>query len=143
DYRNFAAPFATTMAIIMLASVTLVPALFTLLGRKSFWPKVPKVGDEKVKSNSIWSKIGRFVVKKPGLSVAAISLFLLASASNLMNLEYEFDTMKSFPDDMPSRVGYEILEDEFEKGDLAPTTVLFEAKDAVTEQDIAELQSKL
>ncbi|MFC5466573.1 MMPL family transporter [Lederbergia graminis] len=143
DYRNFAAPFATTMAIIMLASVTLVPALFTLFGRKSFWPKVPKVGDEKVKSNSIWSKIGRFVVKKPGLSVAAISLFLLASASNLMNLEYEFDTMKSFPDDMPSRVGYEILEDEFEKGDLAPTTVLFEAKDAVTEQDIAELQSKL
>src|SRR5690606_1974161 len=39
DYRNFAPTFATTMAVIMIASVTLVPALFTLFGRKSFWPK--------------------------------------------------------------------------------------------------------
>ncbi len=143
DYNNFAAPFATTMGIIMLASITLVPALFTLFGRKSFWPKVPKVGDPKVKSNSIWSKIGRFVTRKPGIAVAIISLFLVVSASNLLNLQFEFDTMKSFPDDMPSRVGYDILEEKFEKGDLAPTTVLFEADDTITEEGLAQLQAEL
>ncbi|MFC0417823.1 MMPL family transporter [Cytobacillus solani] len=143
DYRNFAPTFATTMAIIMLASITLVPALFTLFGRKSFWPKIPRVGDTKVKTNSIWSKIGRFVVKKPGLSVVVIGAFLLLSASNMFNLKYEFDTMKSFPEDMQSRMGYEILEKKFEKGDLAPTTVLFEAKDEVSAEQQEALKAEL
>lgn len=132
DYRNFAPIFATAMLIIMIASVTLVPALFTLFGRKSFWPKIPKVGEESVKTNSFWSKIGRSVVKKPVVSTVAIGIILTVSALNMFNLKYEFDTMKSFPEDMPSRIGYEILVEKFEKGDLAPTTVLLEASEKVT-----------
>lgn len=143
DYNNFAPTFSTTMVVIMLASVTLVPALFTLFGRKSFWPKVPKVGDSKVKTNSVWSKIGRFVVRKPGLSVAVIGVFLLVSAANLFNLQYEFNTMKSFPEDMPSRQGYDILEEKFAKGDLAPTTVVFEGKDVIPQEQQEELRVAL
>ncbi|MEH7250941.1 MMPL family transporter [Neobacillus niacini] len=139
DYRNFAPVFAAAMLIIMFASITLVPALFALFGRKAFWPKVPRVGEAAVKSNSIWSKIGKFVVKKPVLSVFVIGIILLASGLNMLNLKYEFDTMKSFPADMPSRQGYEILEEKFEKGDLAATTVLFEAKEEVTVEQQAKL----
>ncbi len=143
DYRNFAPTFGTTMAIIMIASVTLIPALFTLFGRKSFWPKIPRVGDTAVKSNSFWSKIGRFVVKKPGLSITVMGIFLLLSASNLFNLTYEFDTMKSFPDDMQSRQGYEILEEKFAKGDLAPTTVIFEGNQELSEAEREKLIKEL
>ena len=143
DYQNFAPTFATTMVIIMLASITLVPALFALFGRKSFWPKIPRVGGEKVKKDTVWGKVGRFVTKKPGLSVAIVSIILLLSASNMFNLKYEFDTMKSFPADMPSRQGYEILEEKFEKGDLAPTTILFEGKEFVTEKQQEDLKNNL
>ncbi|WP_449538679.1 MMPL family transporter [Ferdinandcohnia sp. Marseille-Q9671] len=143
DYSNFAPTFATTMVIIMIASVTLVPALFTLFGRKSFWPRVPKVGDEKVKDNSIWSKVGKLVVKKPGLVVAIVGVFLLVSAANMFNLTYEFDTMKSFPEDMPSRQGYELIEDKFAKGELAPSTVLFEGENAVTPEEQEALRNEL
>jgi putative drug exporter of the RND superfamily len=143
EYRNFAPTFATTMVVIMLASVTLVPALFTLFGRKSFWPKVPKVGSTKVKDSSFWSRIGKFVVKKPGVAVAIVSAILLLSAANMFNLKYEFDTMKSFPEDMPSRQGYEIIEEKFDKGDLAPTTVVFEAKDSLTNEEQESLRAQL
>ncbi|MGJ7922319.1 MMPL family transporter [Neobacillus sp. LXY-4] len=139
DYQNFAPVFGITMLIIMLASITLVPSLFTLFGRRSFWPKIPRVGEETVHSHSLWSKVGHFVVKKPVVSASVIGVILLASALNMLNLKYEFDTMKSFPKDMPSRLGYEILEENFEKGDLAPTTVLYEAKEAVTQEQQAEL----
>lgn len=135
DYQNFAPIFGTTMVVIMLASITLIPALFTLFGRKSFWPKIPRVGEEKVLNNSFWSKVGRFVVKKPVLSVALICIILLVSASNMLNLNYEFDTIKSFPEDMPSRQGYEILEEKFEKGDLAPTTVLLESEKEISVEE--------
>lgn len=143
EYRNFAPTFATTMVVIMLASVTLVPALFTLFGRKSFWPKVPKVGSTKVKDSSFWSRIGKLVVKKPGVAVAIVSAILLLSAANMFNLKYEFDTMKSFPEDMPSRQGYEIIEEKFDKGDLAPTTVVFEAKDSLTKEEQESLSAQL
>lgn len=143
DYRNFAPVFATAMLIIMLASITLVPALFTLFGRKAFWPKIPRVGEETVKSSSAWNKIGKFVVKKPIFSASVIGIILLGSALNMLNLNYEFDTMKSFPEDMPSRQGYEILEEKFEKGDLAQTTVLFEAKNEVTPEQQAAMLEKL
>ena len=143
EYRNFAPTFGTTMVIIMLASITLIPALFTLFGRKSFWPKIPLVGDETVQKHSIWSKIGRFVTRKPGLSASVIGIFLLICASNMLNMTFEFDTMKSFPDDMESRQGYEIIEEKFHKGDLAPTTVLFESENAITAQDQENLISAL
>jgi putative drug exporter of the RND superfamily len=143
DYQNFAPVFAMTLFIIILASLTLVPALFTLFGRRSFWPKIPRVGDENIKANSLWSKVGGMVVKKPRISVILISLFLLLSASNLFNIKYEFDTLKSFPSDMPSRQGYEILEEKFEKGDLAPTTVLFESEGVVDEDSQERLREVL
>ncbi|MEX2414883.1 MAG: MMPL family transporter [Paenibacillaceae bacterium] len=143
DYQNFAPIFATAMAIIMLASITLVPALFTLFGRKSFWPKVPKVGQQDIKKNAIWSRIARFVTKKPGLAGGLVLLILIISSLNLFNLKYEFDTVKSFPEDMPSREGYEIVETRFDKGDLAPTTVVMESNKALSEAEIEALRTEL
>lgn len=143
DYRNFAPIFGTTMLVIMLASVTLIPALFTLFGRKSFWPKVPKFGDTEVRKNALWNKIGSFVVRKPIISALSILIILVISALNMFNLKYEFDTIKSFPSDMPSRVGYEIIEQSFEKGDLAPTTVLFESDGEITSDMQENLMKQL
>lgn len=51
--------------------------------------------------------------------------------------------MKSFPDDMPSRIGYDILEDKFSKGTLAPTTVFLESNEQVTEEKQQEIASLL
>ena len=143
DYQNFAPIFGTAVFIVMLSAVTLIPALFTIFGRSAFWPRIPRVGEEHIKTSSFWSRVGRFVTTKPIVSVAVIGLFMILSASNIFNINYEFDTMKSFPGDMPSRVGYEILEEKFEKGELAPTTVLFESKSVVTEGERDQLANSL
>ncbi|WP_369404838.1 MMPL family transporter [Piscibacillus salipiscarius] len=135
DYQNFAPTFATAMAVIVIASVTLVPALFTLFGRRSFWPKIPKVGDEKLKSHSFWNKVGRGIVKRPVVSVVVVAIFLIISALNMFNLKYEFNTLNAFPEDMPSREGYEVLENNFDPGSLAPTTVLFEGEETITDEE--------
>src|SRR5690625_3890592 len=37
-YRNFAPVFTTALFFILLGGLTLLPALFVLFGRKSFWP---------------------------------------------------------------------------------------------------------
>ncbi|MFF2753238.1 MMPL family transporter [Psychrobacillus sp. NPDC058041] len=143
DYRNFAPIFGTTMFVIMIASITLVPAMFTLFGRKSFWPKVPKFGDVEIKTNTLWSKIGTYIVNKPIVAALSILVILVISAFNMFNMKYEFDTIKSFPSNMPSRVGYEVIEAKFEKGDLAPTTVLLESTNEITSEEQESLMKNI
>nr|WP_289038919.1 MMPL family transporter [uncultured Allobacillus sp.] len=143
DYQNFAPSFATTMLVIIISSLTLIPALFALFGRRSFWPKVPNVGDNTIKPNSFWHKVGKGVTKKPGVSVVATLVVMGIAASNLMNLEYDFNLLNSFPDDMESKEGYELIEEKFASGDLAPTTVLFEGKEEAAEEDLQKLRDKL
>lgn len=126
DYQNFAPLFATVMAVIMIASITLVPALFELFGRRSFWPKVPRRGGEEKTANGLWGRAARFVTTKPVLSGGLVLVFLLVSALNVLNIKYEFDTLKSFPEDMPSLVGYNIIEEKFSAGDLSPATIVYE-----------------
>ncbi len=134
DYQNFAPIFGAAMIVIMLASVTLIPALFALFGRKAFWPKVPKYGDTKEVKHGIWGPIAKFVVQKPGLVGGTVLLFLLVTVANIFNLDYEFNSVKNFPEDLPSRVAFEIVEEKFNKGDLAQTTVLVTGEDLTQEQ---------
>ena len=143
DYQNFAPVFGTAMFIIMLASITLVPALFTLFGRKSFWPKVPKFGDQTEVKHGFWGPVAKFVVNKPGVSGGIVGIIMIVTALNVFNLDFEFDTVKSFPDDMPSRVGYEIVEEKFDKGSLATTTVLLESDGALNEEKVEALREEL
>lgn len=143
DYQNFAPIFGLAVFIIMLASITLVPALFTLFGRKAFWPKVPKYGEAKEVKHGIWGPIAKFVVNRPGVSGGIVALLMVITSLNVFNLNYEFDTVKSFPEDLPSRVGYEIVESNFDKGELAPSTVLIEADEALTEQNIADIKAAI
>lgn len=143
DYQNFAPVFGTAIFIIMLASITLVPALFTLFGRKAFWPKVPKYGDVKEVKHGIWGPIAKFVVNRPGISGGIVAAILLITSFNVFNLNFEFDTVKSFPKDLPSRVGYEIVEEKFDKGELAPTSLLLESDRTLTKQQIFALQDQL
>jgi putative drug exporter of the RND superfamily len=143
DYQNFAPIFGVAMFFIIIASITLVPALFTLFGRKAFWPKVPKYGKEKEVKHGIWGPIAKFVVNKPGISGGLVGIFLLITAFNMFNLDFEFDTVKKFPKDLPSRVGYEIVETRYDKGELAPTTLLIESDEAIDIEAVSAFTEKL
>jgi RND superfamily putative drug exporter len=143
DYSNFAPVFGTALITIMLASVTLVPALFTAFGRKSFWPRVPKFGEETEAKHGIWGPIARFVTAKPAAAGITVLLILIVTALNVGNLKFEYDMVKSFPSDMPSRVGYEIVEARYDKGELAPTGILVTSEDGMPEERIRALADQL
>lgn len=140
DYQNFAQIFGTAVFIIMIASITLVPALFTLFGRKAFWPKVPKYGEQKEVKHGIWGPVAKFVVNKPFLTGGLVFVLMVITALNMFNLKFEFDTVKSFPEDLPSREGYEIVESNFDKGELAPTSILVESNSNLSDDQVEDLR---
>ncbi|OUM86120.1 MAG: MMPL domain-containing protein [Bacillus thermozeamaize] len=143
DYANFAPVFGVAMVMIMLASVTLVPALFTAFGRKSFWPRIPNFGEETEAKHGIWGLIARFVTTRPVTTGITVLVVLVVTALNVWNLKFEYDMVKSFPPDMPSRIGYEIVEARYDKGELAPTTILVVDEKGMSQEQINTLADQL
>ena len=139
-YNSFAPVFTITIAIVLLAGLTLIPALFTLFGRRAFWPFIPKVGEETLEKNRFWGKVGGFVTKRPVLAGGIVLVFLLLNASQLFTANYSYNIIQSFPEDMKSRIGFEQLEEKFPAGELAPVNVLVEKKSGFTFTD-SELES--
>ena len=45
DYRSFAPVLGIGVFVTLIAGLTLMPALLALLGRRAFWPRVPRQGE--------------------------------------------------------------------------------------------------
>ncbi len=143
-YQNFAPVFSLAMAVILTAGLTLVPTLFVLFGRRAFWPFIPRVGDvSQEKTDFFWKKVGQFVVNRPGtISIVVIAIFALCSL-NMTQITYSFNLIKSFPEEMNSRIGYEWLEKHYKKGELAPTTVLVTSSKKIEVENLERLKAEL
>ncbi len=131
-YHSFAPVFTITIAIVLLAGLTLIPALFTIFGRRAFWPFIPKVGEETIEKNRFWGIVGELVTNKPKLVGGIVLVFLLVNASQLFTANYSYNIIQSFPEEMKSRIGFEQLEEKFPAGELAPVNVLVEKKTGFT-----------
>ena len=137
-YRNFAPAFAIAAIAMLIAGLTLLPALFALIGRKAFWPVIPKFGDVQEDRQSIWGKVANKVTKRPVMYLVPILLLLLIGAWNVTNMKESYDLIESFPEDLSSRVGYERLSESFSEGSLAPSTLLF-----VSDQELGMGETRL
>lgn len=142
-YRNFAPVFSIALVLILLGGLTLLPALYVLFGRKAFWPAIPKVDFTAEEKPTIWTKLGVAVVKSPMKSGFIVLVPLVFIALNTVNIEYSFNLIKSFPEDIQSRQGYEILEQNFSPGELAPTTVIVESNKELDGEKLQALRDEL
>lgn len=126
-YNHFAPVFSVAVVVILLAGLTLIPSIFALMGRKAFWPFFPKFDPEYQVKKGIWSKVGKLVLKRPGFYASILLIILLTGVFNATQIKFSFNLMNSFPEDISSRQGFEILADHYPAGQLAPVTVTLKA----------------
>ncbi|WP_340081464.1 MMPL family transporter [Terribacillus sp. FSL K6-0262] len=141
--NRFAIPFAISIFIMLLASLTLVPALLAIIGRVSFFPFIPRTAEmqkeraqdkgkpvhTKKPHNKIGNAVGSLVTEHPW-KIAIITIVVLGVLAGISSrITYTYDTLSSFPDGMPSKEGFEILEDHMNAGELAPVSVITETDD--------------
>ncbi|CAH1217394.1 Apo-petrobactin exporter [Paenibacillus plantiphilus] len=129
-YHYFAPVFSVAMCVMLLAGLTLIPAVFAILGRRSFWPFPPKLSlDEGPQGNKLWRRTGAFVTRKPGMTAGILLLVLTLAAVNAGAIQYSFNMMKSFPEDIASRQGFDILEQKYPPGQLAPVSIILQSSE--------------
>ncbi len=65
-YKGLGPALAIGLGIMLLAALTLLPALLAVFGRVAFWPSKPKAGGKTI---GIWGKVADRVIKKPKLTL--------------------------------------------------------------------------
>src|SRR5690625_2677438 len=147
-YNHFAPVFSIAVVVILLAGLTLIPSIFALMGRKAFWPFIPKYDPKHKVKKGIWSKISKRVLKHPALLAGILLVVLFAGVVNATQMKFSFNLMNSFPEDISSRQGFELLADHYPPGELAPVTMLLQADDQIDPeqtflQKIKNMQNEL
>ena len=131
DYRSFAPVLGIGVFVTLIAGLTLMPALLAVLGRRAFWPRVPKLGD--ATSHRTWERVAEWVAAGPRRAAGIVAAILVVLALGCLFYSPRFSFTEDFLTSMPSSEGYTLLEKHFPKGALAPTTVLIKAPQAPPE----------
>jgi putative drug exporter of the RND superfamily len=125
----------------MLAGLTLLPALLAIFGRKGFWPRGKTVEydphGESSGRQGVWRRLGDKVLQRPGLALATTSIIFVIGALGILSYSVDYSTTNFFKKDVDSVEGFELMEEAFPAGTLAPSTVVVERSDGeITPEDL-------
>lgn len=111
--------------VSLLASLTLVPALLRLLGRRALeWPMFlsRRMGGDR--SQRLWSGWARFVMRRPAATIAVSLALLLALGAPALHTRFGFPEGEFLPAELEYSRGMEMLADMQLKGLVSPIVVL-------------------
>jgi putative drug exporter of the RND superfamily len=132
---------AIGVACGMIGGLTLLPALLTIFGRRGFWPRrgtveYDPVGRAEMRPG-LWRRVGDRVLQRPGPALTVTLIAFVGGALGLLAYKVDYSTTTFFKESVESVEGFELLEEAFPAGVLAPMTVLVESDDGpVTKADV-------
>jgi len=98
---------AVAIAVGFLASITLLPALIVLAGRRG-WVKI-----RKDLTGRFWRRSGIHIVRRPALYLVTSLVILGALAASTTLTRFNYDDRKNLPADSPSNLAYEVMNKHF------------------------------
>ena len=125
-FRAIGPALAIAVGVTLLAVLTLVPAVVTLLGRKLFWPSKKWMQE---REGHTFERLGDSLGRRPARFAAASGLILAALAVVAFGFNASFDFNSSLPEDEESTQGLETFQEHFAAGAAEPTPILLASDD--------------
>jgi RND superfamily putative drug exporter len=131
--REMGPILALGVAIMVAAGLTLLPALLAALGRRAFWPAIPRPSAT-VPPSRLWRSIGQLVSRRPALTALGVTAILVAGALGAVGGREPLGFADAFREPVESVQGEQRISERFIPGRAAPVTVVTpgDARDAVT-----------
>jgi putative drug exporter of the RND superfamily len=139
---------AIGVACVLLAGLTLLPALLAIVGRRGFWPRRETVAydpaHELQRRSGVWRRIGDRVLQRPAAALAITVAIFAVGALGLLAYKEDYSTNGFFKKRTEAIDGYKLIERSFPAGALAPTTVLVQRDGGpVTAADVAKARQRI
>ncbi|MEL0164731.1 MAG: MMPL family transporter, partial [Candidatus Heimdallarchaeota archaeon] len=123
------------VAMSILTTRSLTPAILAFAGRYLDWPNVLSRADKEIEFNKeknidlqgFWVKWSRLVMKRPLVFLLIGIIIMMPFVVLSAQTELSFSLTKGLPPGTESREGFEILEEKFNLGDLNPYIVIIDA----------------
>lgn len=116
---------AAGIGAAMLVMLTFFPALLVVLGRRVFWPFVPRLGGEAHKPRSGWVRLGEMVSRRRVVSWAVPLLILGGLALGTVGASGSLPQLDQFARSTPDSVtGAKLIEARYPDESGQPLTVM-------------------
>jgi putative drug exporter of the RND superfamily len=141
--RTLAPGLIVGIALMLLAALTLVPAVLSLFGIRLFWPTRPTAPAPGHRTRS--ERIGEMVAKHPGIVLGVWSVVLVALALGSLGFKTTYNQLAELPASTPSQVAFDTMATAFPAGYLGPTQVFVTSTNSspLDESDLSALETKL
>jgi putative drug exporter of the RND superfamily len=138
--RTLAPGLIVGVLFMLLAALTLVPAIFSLLGRHLFWPSMPKA--RAPGTTTISQRLGKRVARHPAIILLAFSVLLIGLAFGSLGYKVTYNQLAELPSSTPSQQAFNVMASAFPPGLLGPTQVMVSSSSKLTPQDLTTLESR-
>jgi len=129
--RSAGPAIALSLAVALLASLTLTPALLRICGKLAFWPGPSPFADRSqlarrmnAESAGIWDRISRQVARRPILVWILAVLPLLPLVVIGSRVQANYQALGDLPPHSDSVLGMHAIKRHFVPGETGPITVL-------------------
>jgi putative drug exporter of the RND superfamily len=123
-YSTLGIPLAIGIAVMLLAGLTLLPALLAIFGNAAFWPTKIKVGDS---STGVWGAIATRVLKRPAVALATgIVIFGALSVAVTAYHGSGFGGSSTAPSGSDSATGDALVAKYFPSTSANPTQLIYQ-----------------
>jgi RND superfamily putative drug exporter len=132
--------FIISVAMMLLAALTLIPALLALIGPKVFWPsKRWQVAPQ----GRLWKRLAGQIARHPGRMAAASGGLLVVLAIGMFFMHGSYDFTGSLPSNTQSAQATKQLQSSFPAGALSPTQVYVTGRQQLTKAELATIVARL
>jgi RND superfamily putative drug exporter len=136
-YSGLGPALALGIGIMLLAALTLIPALLAVLGRATFWPQPPRP----VKREGLWARLADVVIAHPVITLVLGVVFLGGLGAFAAGYTSSgFGGQTTGPPGSQSANGTNVINNHYPPAVANPTSVLLVYKKSVW-QDLTPVQN--
>ncbi|HWF25391.1 MAG TPA: MMPL family transporter [Solirubrobacteraceae bacterium] len=142
-YHDLGIPLAIGVAMILLAGLTLLPALLAIFGKAAFWPSHPKPGQDR---EGAWGKIAARLIQRPALTlIIGVVFFGALAVAALGYYSSGFGGAASAPKGTSAAAGNALVARKFPASSANPANIVLRYATPVWERpaELALAQASL
>jgi putative drug exporter of the RND superfamily len=144
-FKTLGPALAIGVAVMLLAALTLVPAIVALLGRAVFWPSRLTRSTEArhLARGTRFVAVGRVVARRPVAVIVASVLVLGALGAAAVRFQPVYDPIAQLPPNTEATRAYQDLKRGFPAGALNPTTVYLSADEPIEPAAVQDFVTRI
>ncbi len=129
SFSTIAIGAITVVAVSILASLTFLPALLSVLGRGIDGGRIPYFGREREEGSGLWGQIVRSVVARPIFFAVSVTVLLLALSTPLLHIRLGSadQNVEALPPSLEVRKAADILQAKWPQGTTLTLDLIVQA----------------